>query len=661
MCGIAGLVDWGSAEILRRMTQVQAHRGPDDSGVWEGRLPDGTWVGLGSRRLAILDLSSAGHMPMTTPQGDVWITYNGEIYNSPELRRQLEAEGVRFRSRSDTEVILELYRARGPAFLERLNGMFAIAVADLRDGGSLFLARDHFGIKPLYYAVDGRRLAFASEAKALLELPDLAREISPEALGQFLRFLWVPDPLTLFAGIRKLPPAHYAVFRGGRLEIRRYWDHTAPAAGQGAPAREPELVEEVRRRFGESVRRQLLSDVPVGAFLSAGMDSASIVAVMARHAPRPLRTYTITYPAKYRMGETNIDDPEVAARAAAFFGTEHTQIVVEPDIVELLPRLVWHMDEPVADPAMIAAYVVCREARATVTVLLSGIGGDEIFGGYRKYTSGLAARYYRKLPGVLRRRVIEPALAAVPVMAGTPFKDYARLARKFARSASLDPREQFIMDGTYLDGEAQARLLVPELHERVAPFDPAVRHREVFQRVGHADWLGQMMYSDTQLFMSALNLNYNDKMSMANSLEVRVPFLDHELTRWVSWNVPSALKIRGVTTKYVLRRAMKGLVPDEILRQRKTSFGAPVGYWLEKDLREMTDDLLSVTRIRDRGWFRPDSVRQMLQEHRDRRRDWALQIWQLLTLELWARCFLDAAGDGGGRREQGARLSSRPG
>src|SRR5215469_13466907 len=330
MCGISGVVNLGNRDTLGRMTQVQAHRGPDDSGVWDRRFPDGSYVGLGSRRLAILDLSPLGHMPMCNENRDIWITYNGEIYNFAELRAELESKGHRFVSRTDTEVILHLYEREGPDCLKQLNGMFAFAICDLRAGTpTLFVARDHFGVKPFYYFHKGDRLAFASEIKALLQVPGTEAALDTQALHQYLTFLWVPDPRTMFSGIVKLPPGHYAIFRNGELRVSPYWDLTFPAVDQSYARSEHDLAEEVRARFCRSVKAQMVSDVPIGAFLSAGLDSSGIVAMMREATDQPVRTYTITFPDKYRVGENTLDDPGVATRLARSLGCEHERIVVE--------------------------------------------------------------------------------------------------------------------------------------------------------------------------------------------------------------------------------------------------------------------------------------------------------------------------------------------
>jgi asparagine synthase (glutamine-hydrolysing) len=648
MCGINGVVNCGDRETLARMTHVQAHRGPDDSGMWERKFPDGSYIGLGSRRLAILDLSPLGHMPMANENRTLWITYNGEIYNFAELRRELEGKGHSFVSHTDTEVILHLYEQEGPDCVRRLNGMFAFAICDLRSSTpTLFMARDHFGVKPFYYFHQGERFGFASEVKALLQVPGIEAELDPESLRQYLTFLWVPDPKTMFRRILKLPAGHYSILRDGELKITQYWDLTFPAAGQSYSRSEDDLSEEIRERFRRSVEAQMVSDVPIGAFLSAGLDSSSIVAMMARATHQPVRTYTITFPRKYRVGETTLDNPEVATRLARHLGCENQRIVVEPDVTDLLPRLVWHMDEPTADPAIITAYLVCREARKQATVLLSGVGGDELFAGYRKHAAHNWAETYGRVPASARH-LAERALGALPSLRGTPVKGGLRLARKMARSAALGPRDRFITNCTYLDETQKTSLYASgsawqDLLEQ-ADFDPANQHRAAFDRVGDADFLHQMLYLDTKIFMASLNLTYNDKMSMASSVEVRVPFLDRELAEFVAWQVPPHLKLKGSlrpTTKYIFRRAMRDILPPEVLRQPKAGFAAPVDYWLAHDLKEMVDDLLSESQIRKRGMFRPEAVRRFVDEHASGRQDWSMQLWQFLTLEIWMQVFLD--------------------
>jgi len=655
MCGISGLVNCGDRETLARMTNVQVHRGPNDSGLWDRRFPDGSYIGLGSRRLSILDLSPDGHMPMCNEDRTVWITYNGEIYNFAELRRELENKGHRFASHTDTEVIVHLYEQEGRDCVKRLNGMFAFAICDLRSTDPvLFLARDHFGIKPFYYFQDGERFAFASEIKALLQVAGIEAELDPESVHQYLTFLWVPDPKTMFRRVLKLPAGHYALFSRGELKIRQYWDLTFPSADQTYARSDQDLAEEIRQRFRRSVEAQMISDVPIGAFLSAGLDSSSIVAMMQRATNQPVRTYTITFPKKYRVGETTLDNPAVATRLAHHLGCENQLIVVEPDVTSLLPQLIWHMDEPAADPAIITAYLVCKAASKQATVLLSGVGGDELFAGYRKYVAHYWGETYGSVPAVARR-LAEASLPALPSLRGTALKGRIRLAKKMARSASLNPIDRFIVNCTYFDEYQKSELYNTDFAAEASTSNPAREHLAAFERVQNADFLHQMLYLDTKIFMPTLNLTYNDKMSMASSVEVRVPFLDRDLAEFVAWNVPPNRKLKGLlrpTTKYIFRLAMRDILPREVLQQPKAGFAAPVDYWLAHELKEMSDDLLSEERIAKRGLFRPSAVRRYLEEHRSGRHDWAMQIWQFLTLELWMQTFMD----GGARKFEAESL-----
>jgi asparagine synthase (glutamine-hydrolysing) len=643
MCGICGTVNWGDLSHVEGMNALQGHRGPDDQGTWQHLSANGSRFALGSTRLSIIDLSTAGHMPMPNEDGTVWIAYNGEVYNAAELRPYLESHGHQFRSRTDTEVVLHLYEQDGFDCLKKLNGMFAFAICDLRGRSPrLFLARDHFGIKPLYYVQRGRSFAFASEAKSLLTLPGMTASLAPEALHQYLTFLWVPGPETMFQGVFKVLPGHYAIFQDGELSISEYWDLRL-ASNHGNGGSEEELIPELRERFLNSVRSQMVSDVPVGAFLSGGIDSTAIVGVMSQLSNAPVRTYTITFPASHRVGFRTLDDPLVARNSAARLGCEHHEIVVEPDVVELLPKLIWHMDDPTADPAIVTAYLVCREARKSTTVLLSGVGGDELFAGYRKHVADRLGSYYRATPAFLRRGLLEPVIHRLPSSRGR-LRDAVRFAKKMARSASLPRRDSFLMNCTYLDELQKSFLYTPAMRQQLVDSDPWRYHRAHFDRVQHADFLDQMQYSDIKTFMVSLNLNYADKMSMASSVEVRVPFLDWQFAEWVFANIRPDLRLRGrlyPSTKYILRKAFRDLLGEEVLRQPKAGFGAPIDEWLRRDLREMMDDLLSEDRIRRAGYFDPASVAQIVQEYRQGKRNWSMQIWQLLTLELWTQIFVE--------------------
>ncbi|MEZ4423309.1 MAG: asparagine synthase (glutamine-hydrolyzing) [Gemmatimonadota bacterium] len=651
MCGIVGLLGRGDEAALARMTARLQHRGPDDSGLWTHRSERTGFVGLGNRRLAIRDLSPAGHMPMRSADGELHLTYNGELYNAAELRRRLEGGGARFRSTSDTEVVLHALDAWGTDAVAQLDGMFAFAAVDLGgkrfgrvDGGpALLLARDPLGIKPLYVTRRSGSVAFASEAKAFVELPDFDATVDPVALQRYLALLWVPEPDTLFAGVDKLPPAHWALAQDGGWRQERYWRlRIADPARPRLPERA--AVAAVRDQLEAAVGRQMVSDVPVGAFLSAGLDSTAIVAAMVEHSDGPVRTFTITFPAGHRRGEATLDDPAVARRTAERFGCRHQEIVVEPDVAASLPGLVWSMDDAVADPAILTAFEVCRAAGREVTVLLSGVGGDEVFGGYRKYAVERLRDRYRRLPAPLRRLALEPLLTHLPALRGTRWMGWTRLARKFGRSASLPPVEAFLRDATYLDEPARRALLTPGWIEAGGAVDPYVHHRALFEEHAHADPLEQRMAVDLGTFLPSLNLDYNDKMSMASSVEVRVPLLDRPLVEFAFQHLAPDLKLHGglrPVTKYVLRRALAGRVPDEVLHQPKAGFGAPHDHWLTHDLAGMVDDLLSFDQIRRRGILRPEAVRTRIEAHRAGDADLAYPVWQLLTLELWMRAFVD--------------------
>ena len=647
MCGIAGFAGRDTADGLERMTAVLGHRGPDGQGTLAFRAPGG-WTGLGSTRLAIQDLSAAGRMPMCTEDGRYAIAYNGELYNFPDLRRTLKGRGRRFRSSGDTEVVLAAYREWGPACLDRFNGMFALAIWDDHEK-CLFLARDHFGIKPLYWVgLPGGGLAFASEAKALLELPEVEAAVDPTALMQYLTFLWVPEPGCLLRGVSKLPPAHWCLYRAGSgrptglPKPRRWWDLGFPAVGEAAAEREQaELAGQLRERLGGAVERQMLSDAPVGAFLSAGLDSSCIVAAMAERSAEPVRTFTVDATPRGGGGAYAFDDPRVAERTARRFGCRHRTLRAEPAGAELLSRLAWHMDDPVGDPAVVTAYLVSRAASGEVKVLLSGVGGDEVFGGYRKYRAHDLAVRYRRLPRLLRRGVVEPLAARMPALAGTRLGSPVRLLKKMVASASLPPVDRFVANSVYLDQGQRTELLASGLTDAAGDADPRAAHLDAFARCKGADFLHRMLYVDMATFMPSLNLLYTDKTSMAASVEARVPFLDRELVEWVAARVPPRMKLRGSVGKHVLRLAMGDAVGPEVLAQPKTGFGAPAGAWLRGGLSEMMRDLLAPDRVRRRGLFHPAPVQSLIARHASGREDLSFQLWQLLALELWAERFLD--------------------
>lgn len=639
MCGITGIIsNHGRVDqqLLSGMTAMLRHRGPDDSGV---ALLNGGAVGLGNTRLSIIDLSAAGHMPMALDER-YWITYNGEIYNFLELRHELESKGHRFRSQTDTEVILHAYQEWGRGCLDRLNGMFAFAIWDQSER-RLFAARDRLGIKPFYYTqVDGDFM-FASEFKAFLSHPHFRREIDPDALLSVLQFLWIPGPKTIFKSVLALLPGHFLTYADGRLEVMKYWDIPPP----GESALKPQaLIEELCERLEQAVERQLMSDVPVGVLLSGGIDSSALVALMSKLRRDRIRTYTIVYRNEDMQQEAMPNDAEYARKVSARFNTIHHEIVIDPDIASLLPRILWHLDDPLSDPAAINTYLISKMAKEDgTTVLLTGAGGDEIFSGYRKHLSALLASYYQQAPLALRRRVLEPIVAALPVAGVRKGYRLNRWMKRFAKSASLDSVQSFMGNYAYFSLEELNETLDPSF--RVDGLNYAfTKHYEAFRSAVAFDYVNQMCYVDTKLFLPNLNLMYTDKAMMAASVEGRPCLLDHELVEF-AFRIPGNLKIRGLTQKYIFKKAMERYLPRDVVYRAKSPFGAPLRSWMRGQLLPMVRDLYSHDAVRKRGIFRYDVIAGMIEENRTGREDYAHRLWSLLTLELWFREFIDNPGN----------------
>jgi asparagine synthase (glutamine-hydrolysing) len=644
MCGIAGMAGVEDKQLLEAMLAVTRHRGPDDWGTYlaAGSNPT-SMLAFGNNRLKILDLSAAGHQPMSSPDGAVWVVFNGEIFNFHELRHELQADGFRFRSHSDTEILAPLYLKYGAAMVERLNGMFAFAIWDGRTR-TLIIARDRMGIKPLYYTQVSGRLYFASEIKALLASEEVEPELDPAALREFLSLLYVPNPGTIFKNIRKLQPGHLLFWRDGGVRLEHYWDSSEPEGFSHAS--EADLVAECRTTLQNSVRRQLISDVPVGFFLSGGLDSSSLLACAAQVHDGPLRCYSIAFTNEHGKLEQSDEDARYAKVVAEHFGAEWHQIVAQPDVVELLPKVVWHLDDAIADHAAIATYLICRDAKEDVTVLLSGQGGDEVFAGYRVHLVNRLTRWLKAIPASLRHGAITKLLralsnhpSAVPGVKPGLVLAYSRFLQKLLKLSDLSQVDQYIAMRSYLDEEEVDELLAPGMRQlSSAPHDRMLL--EHFHEVEGMDFVNQMLYVDQQTFLPDLNLAYSDKLSMAASIEARVPFLDNEVVDFAR-RVPPQLKLHGYTQKYLLKKSMEGLLPDNVIYRRKAGFGLPVRSWLRKDLREMVGDLLSPDRIRRRGILNPHTVARYRKENESGERDYTLQIWALLTLEVWQQVMVE--------------------
>jgi len=634
MCGFAGIVladpALPTAEIearLWRMIATIRHRGPDDEGVWTDGL-----CGLAHARLSIIDLSPAGHQPIATADGAVWLTYNGEIYNFAELRADLVALGYAFRSRTDSEVIVNGWHAWGPALFPRLRGMFALALWDRR-ARQLILARDRIGKKPLYYAPKAPAFLFASEIKAVLAWPGLTRIPNLGAIGDYLSLQYVPAPDTAFAGIFKLPAAHYLTVEadpaGGWHVSRpvRYWQLPEPQSTGVLPSRAA-LHAELIAHLEEAVRLRLMADVPLGAFLSGGIDSSSVVAMMARAGTGRVKTFSIGFTDK------NFDERRYARIVAERYGTEHEEFVVEPDAVAVLPKLVWHYGEPFADPSAIPTYYVSEMARRRVTVALNGDGGDEAFLGYSRYR---AMRHLSQLdrlprsarlglaqllglaPGALQRRLRLPQIREVlEADAEAPAQRYAGTIAFFTDHQKSEGY-----------GEAMRGQLACSTIDRLAPYF-----------AGHMDLVASANRADLHTYLPDDLMVKVDVASMAHGLETRSPLLDHVLLEWAA-RIPAQVKMAGGTTKALFKAAMAPYLPREILHRRKMGFGVPLDRWFRGELREMAYDTLLGQRARERELMRPDYVRRLLDEHCAGERNHHTRLWALLMLELWYRTWID--------------------
>jgi asparagine synthase (glutamine-hydrolysing) len=644
MCGIAGIVSRDPEPHVAAMLETIEHRGRDDDGVWSSQPANsGQKICLGHRRLSIIDTSAAGHQPMISADGRYAITFNGEIYNYLELRQQLRTKGHKFTTETDTEVLLAAFAEWGAECLPRLNGMFAFGVWDNQEQ-MLTLARDHVGIKPLYYAqlpahgTSASSFIFASEIKAILATGLIPKAINPEALHQFLTFLWAPDPNTLFAGIKTVPPAHVLTLRQGEISLREWWDVSFEEIETGRS--EEWWQEELLEKLDRVVSMEMVADVPLGSFLSGGVDSSGIVAIMERHANgRRVSTYTVGIESEDLRYDIIPDDVRWARRVNQHLDTDYHEIMLKPAVAELLPKLVYHMDEPPIDMA-IPSYLVSRAARETLTVMLSGMGGDEVFAGYPRQLAMKLASAFDPVPGLLRRPLMRTLAYTLP--GGMPGKLTAPLrnAKKFARSAGLDFEERYLGYGTYFTDEAKQELYTDEMREATRGLDAYEAHRRYFARVATAEPLNRLLYVDLKTFLPCLNLITTDKTSMAANLEVRVPFLNREMIEFAA-RMPVDLKLRGFKRKYILKRALERVLPHDVVWRKKAGFGAPIRSWLRGPLRPLVDELLSEATVRKRGLFRPAEVQRIISANLSGREDFNLQVFQLLNLELWQRQFMD--------------------
>jgi asparagine synthase (glutamine-hydrolysing) len=623
MCGIAGFADIDPVQStlvadrgrVKAMCDAMRHRGPDD----EGFLVE-PGVALGMRRLSIIDLST-GHQPIHNEQKTVWVVFNGEIYNYRELRQALEAAGHRFYTSSDTETIVHGYEEWGEEVFARLRGMFGIALWDA-PRRTLLLARDRAGIKPLYYEEHGGRLFFGSEAKCLLATADVPRTIDLAALDHYLAYLYTPRDRAIFEGMRKLPPGHVLRLADGRVSLQRYWQLPVEATFGGD---ETEALAESERQVEDAVRSHMVSDVPLGAFLSGGIDSSIVVAMMARSSARPVQTFSIGF------DEQAYDELPHARSVAQWLGTDHHELVVRPDALDIVDRLVWHFDEPFGDSSAIPTWYVSQMAGQHVKVVLSGDGGDELFGGYDRYLPH---------PGVALLDRVAPGVGRAVARATWRALPHGARGKNFLRRVARDEQGRYLDSVTFYHADERRQLLAPEIVMRLNGWEAESYFRSPFERLGGLPFSAQMMAFDFETYLPEDCLTKVDRMSMAHSIESRVPLLDHRLVEFAA-SLPASIKMAGGERKQLLKALAYRLVPRELLDRPKQGFGVPIGHWFRGSLRDVFGDVLGSAVARERGYFNRPFVERVLREHLNGTRDHSLRLWQLLMFELWHRQYLD--------------------
>jgi len=622
MCGICGIYNTDSGEpvspeLIDSMRQLIAHRGPDDSGVYL----DGP-VGLGFARLSIIDLSG-GHQPMCNETGDIWLVFNGEIWNYKELRQTLIEKGHQFRTNSDTETIIHAYEEYGTDAMARLNGMFGLALWD-GPRKRLLLARDRAGKKPLYYTRVDDNVAFASEIKALLAHPRVRREPDVQALADFLSVRYVPGPATLFANIYKVLPGHWLLVENGQIHEECYWDFTF-----GETERRPveEYMQGIRQHVQRAVEERMIADVPVGAMLSGGVDSSIIVGIMSKLTSQPVQTFSVGF------DEEGFSELPYAKLVADRFGTEHHELVVKSsDMSQYWPLLTWHRDEPVSEPSDLGVYLVSKLAKQYVKVVLSGEGGDELFAGYPKYLVDWMARYYRVLPAAMRDRMIAPLLDHLP---------YSMRKVKFtARSLSQPAPQRWVNWFGVFNGQSKEQLLSERTRASV-DLDSSRTFQRWLTNNPQRDDLSSMLYLDTKIWLPDNLLMKGDKMTMAASLEARIPLLDYKLVEYAA-SIPSNVKIKPFKAKYLFKRAFADLLPESILTRKKMGFNVPTGAWFREGQRSLITRLLLSERVRERGYLNDAFVAGLLRDHLEGKTNYQAQLFNLASLELWFRVFIDS-------------------
>ncbi|HEV8133700.1 MAG TPA: asparagine synthase (glutamine-hydrolyzing) [Pyrinomonadaceae bacterium] len=625
MCGIVGLVRNDGKpvdrDLLARMNDAIRHRGPDDDGFYLNGP-----VGLGMRRLAIIDLKS-GQQPIHNQDGTTWIVFNGEIYNYLELRQQLEKLGHTFYTNSDTEAIVHAYDQYGSNCPKYLRGMFAFAIWDERTQ-ELFLTRDRVGKKPILYAEVNGQLVFGSEFTALLQHPDISREIQPEAIDAYLSFMCVPAPLTAYRSIRKLEPGHWLRWRKGEITIERYWQ---PDFSQKLDISEEEAGERAIEILRDSVKVRLMSEVPLGAFLSGGIDSSAVVALMAQESNEKVKTFSIGFE------EQDFSELHHARRVAEWVGADHHEFIVRPDAVEILPLLVEHYGEPYADSSAVPTYYVARETRKHVTVALNGDGGDESFAGYERYAAMQLAENYRKVPEFVRKSV-KVGVGLIPT--SELGRSRLRSGKRFLEAASLPKVDRYLRWMSIFDAAAKSSLYSDAFKSETTSGYAKSLLEPWFVRANGSGFVDASLLADLMTYLPNDLLVKVDIATMAVSLEARSPFLDHHVIEFAA-SLPEKFKLRGLTTKYLLKKVLRKLLPSENLDRRKMGFGVPIGHWFRGKMQPFLREVVLSEKALNRGLFRPETVRQLVDQHTEGKRDYSHQLWTLLMLELWFQRFID--------------------
>ena len=647
MCGICGKISLNgnvTEELIRKMCGVLTHRGPDDEGV---RVLDSSAlrprsnnilranevsrevkIGLGHRRLSIIDLSPAGHQPMSNEDGTIWIVLNGEIYNFPELKSALEKKGHRFRSRTDTEVVIHLYEEKGADCVKDLRGMFSFAIWDQKKE-RLFIARDRIGKKPLFYIYKNQTLTFASEIKAILQDPEVNAEVNKPAITDYLSYGYTPTPETMFKGIMKLPPAHFMIYEKGNIRLEKYWELDF---SKKLKLSEKDYCDKTMDLLEECTKIRLISDVPLGAFLSGGIDSSAVVYMMSKLSSKPVKTFSIGFDNK------EYSELKYAKVIADRFKTDHHEYIVKPDAIELLPKLVWHYNEPYADSSALPSYYVAKMTRQEVAVALNGDGGDECFGGYERFMAARYAELINKAPIPFKKKIIEAIIKRIPE--SLEFKDSKARLRRFMVELSKSYRERHYNWMAIFNNYEKNNLFSNEFNKEISGKNSFSYLDKAFNECGSPDIVDKVMCADIKTNLLDDLLVKMDIATMANSLEGRSPFLDHKMMEFCA-AMPSAMKIKGTKLKYILKKALSKALPKEILSRGKMGFGVPLDSWFRGELKDYSYGILMSDKSLNRGYFKKESVKKLLDDHVAARANNGARIWSLLFLELWHRMFID--------------------